>query len=87
MEAVLDAATRPYVHHILLYHCMSNMSEWVGLSEPCFDRAQTSFSPMYQCVTRMIAGWAVGGEVHLPSLPSPSPSVSSLLRLLAPDPA
>lgn len=53
------------VHHILLYWCKTDMSQYVDQGgEPCFDRSGYNMSVMTHCYDKYLAGWAVGAGVR-----------------------
>lgn len=64
-EPLIEEASLPYVHHFILYSCEKDMSEFAGKEEQCFDESQSHFSAMYECTSKYLAGWAVGGTNHI----------------------
>jgi hypothetical protein len=50
-----------YVHHMVIYGCRSNMSQYLNKPQACFD-SESGFSAMKDC-TDILSAWAMGGEV------------------------
>ncbi len=42
-----------------------DMSEYEGLGEACFGEDHKNSSVLNKCMSRFVAGWAVGGQVFV----------------------
>jgi hypothetical protein len=57
----VQAGNERFVHHMLLYGCLGNKTEYMGKPEACYDET----SEIMDNCNDVYGGWAVGGQVGL----------------------
>lgn len=66
---MIDAENTDVVHHIIVYVCSKNVSQYVGYGAPCFgqdadDEEGGGAEGFSSCRQQVLAVWAVGGQVR-----------------------
>uniref|UniRef100_A0A914XB98 DOMON domain-containing protein n=1 Tax=Plectus sambesii TaxID=2011161 RepID=A0A914XB98_9BILA len=59
-EMLVQPGNEKYVHHLVLYGCREDMSQYLNKPAACYDE-NSKISPMKACYDTL-SGWAVGGE-------------------------
>jgi hypothetical protein len=59
VEPVIQAGNKDVLHHIIVYLCTENVSNYTGHGQACYEEEGRG---LLQCMTTVLTGWSKGGE-------------------------